>query len=238
VLVGVKSVKYARQIAPVLAAAAVYAAMWLGYRQGWAWLHAVDTYCLRALHNVGVMHPLWVQFWELFCDVFSPGTFRLLAAAMAVVAWLRRQVRAALLLLVSVEFSELVSQTAKGLANRPRPATAFMLESSSAFPSGHALGSIVGVLALLTVLPLFSRRSEAAGPAVLGGLIMLAVGFGRVALDVHYPSDVLAGWALGYVFFALCRVTCGVKGRRLRRRQVSDPGPAAAAQPPACLPPA
>ncbi|MGH9480074.1 MAG: phosphatase PAP2 family protein, partial [Terriglobales bacterium] len=30
------------------------------------------------------------------------------------------------------------------------------------------------------------------------------VGFGRVALNVHHPSDVLGGWALGYLYFAVC----------------------------------
>jgi undecaprenyl-diphosphatase len=33
---------------------------------------------------------------------------------------------------------------------------------------------------------------------------VLAVGFGRVALNVHHPSDVLGGWALGYLYFAAC----------------------------------
>ncbi|MGH3560643.1 MAG: phosphatase PAP2 family protein, partial [Mycobacterium sp.] len=38
----------------------------------------------------------------------------------------------------------------------------------------------------------------------VGALIVVAVGFGRVALNVHHPSDVLAGWALGYVYFLVC----------------------------------
>jgi undecaprenyl-diphosphatase len=36
-----------------------------------------------------------------------------------------------------------------------------------------------------------------------GVLIVVAVGVGRVVLNVHHPSDVVAGWALGYVWFVL-----------------------------------
>ena len=74
----------------------------------------------------------------------------------------------------------------------------------SSFPSGHALGVLVSVLALLAlfwqVMPVQWRRPLAA----LGGFVIVAVGVGRVALNVHHPSDVLAGWALGYAYFVLC----------------------------------
>jgi undecaprenyl-diphosphatase len=134
----------------------------------------------------------------------------------------------------SVELSELVSETAKRLAGRPRPVTAFVHESSSAFPSGHAVGSIVGVLALLTVSAPFSSRVWAVVVAVVGALMVLAIGFGRVALNVHHPSDVLAGWALGYLFFVLCRLISGVGSWRLRRHRVAGPVPGSAGSPPAC----
>ena len=223
-----------RWAASLLAAAAVYVAMWLGYRQGWDWLTAVDSSCLRVLHDVGVDHPLWVRFWGVLCDVLSPGTFRLLGAVATVLLLARRRWRAALLVLVSVEVSELVSQTAKELANRPRPETAFVHASSSAFPSGHALGSIVGVLALLTVSSPLIGHSVRVIASIGGALIVLAVGFGRVALNVHHPSDVVAGWALGYLWFWLCWVMSAVGKPRLHRHRVSALEPEVAASQSAC----
>jgi undecaprenyl-diphosphatase len=187
-----------------LAAADGYAAMWLGYRQGWGWLNVVDSSALTAAHDAGVKHPGWVQFWDAVCTVFAPSTFRLLGVVAAAVALARRRLRAALFVLVSVELSELVTQLAKGLADRPRPATALVTAASSSFPSGHALAAMVGMAALLTLsLPALSHSARVAA-VVVGALIVAAVGLGRIALNVHHPSDVLAGWALGYLYFLMC----------------------------------
>ena len=156
-----------------VAAAVVYAAMWLGHRQGWMWLHAVDSSSLHALHDVEVKHPWWVRFWDVVCTVFGPPVFRLLGAVAVAAVLVKRKLRVALFLLVSVQFSELVTWAAKGLAQRPRPATALVPASSSSFPSGHALAATVGVLALLTVLfPLLSQRTR---------VVAAAVGVGRPA---------------------------------------------------------
>jgi membrane-associated phospholipid phosphatase len=183
-------------------AAVVYATMWLGYRHGW--LGAIDLPSLHALHDIGSKHPLWVHFWQVACTAFGPTAFRVLGAVVIVVALAKRNLRAALFLVVSVEFSGFVTGVAKDLARRPRPTTKLVGESSSSFPSGHALAVMVGVLALLTVLlPLMSRAIGVVAMTV-GALIVVAVGFGRVALNLHHPSDVVAGWALGYLYFAVC----------------------------------
>lgn len=233
-MVGVRPT--AAVVISAVAALAVYAAMWFGYRQGWGWLNTVDSSSLRALHDLGVKHPLWVRFWDVFCDVFSPTTFRLLGAVVVVVELVRRKLRVALFLVVSVLFSGLVTQVAKGLAHRHRPATALVKAAASSFPSGHALGTMVGVLSLLTVLlPLLSPRAGVAAAAV-GALIVLAVGFGRVALNLHHPSDVIAGWVLGYLYFLLCLVATGL-GWRCRRRACGR-GQECAGPQPVCPPPA
>jgi membrane-associated phospholipid phosphatase len=48
------------------------------------------------------------------------------------------------------------------------------------------------------------RRPLRAWLVALGALTVIAIGIGRVVLNVHYPSDVLAGWALGYAYFVAC----------------------------------
>jgi membrane-associated phospholipid phosphatase len=202
-----------------IAAAALYGLVWLGYRLHWNWLDTMDSSALNPLHSYGIRHPAWVTCWNVFCTALSPAAFRLFALVVAVVEVVRRNIRTALFLVISVGLSGPVSVLAKGLADRPRPATALVQSPSSSFPSGHAVGVMVGVLALLTVLlPLLRGRLRVAAIAV-GAVVILAVGVGRVVLNVHHPSDVLAGWALGYVYFCICLLLVGPTRRRSEGRR-------------------
>jgi len=191
-------------IAAEVAAVIVYAAMWVGYVQNWAWLGAVDAGLLRVFHDFSVTRPGWVSFWVSFCIVFGPSGFRVIALVLIVVALLRRNLQAALFLVVSVELMGFVTEVAKRIAGRPRPATALTDAVSSSFPSGHALGVVVGVLALLTVTWPFIGQRLRIPLAVLGAALVFTVGFSRVVLNVHHPSDVVAGWALGFLYYLLC----------------------------------
>jgi membrane-associated phospholipid phosphatase len=187
-----------------LAAAVIYAVMWLGCCRHWSWLHGADWSLLDAAHDVGVKHPAWVRFWDGVSLALGPDPLRLLGIVAAVAALVQRNVRAALLLLACAPLSGLVTVAAKGLVNRPRPSTRLVAAASSSFPSGHALEATAALLALLAfLLPMMSRAIGRVAAAV-AALSLLLVGAARVALNVHYPSDVLAGWSLGYLYFLLC----------------------------------
>jgi membrane-associated phospholipid phosphatase len=185
-------------------AAALYALTWTGYVLQWNWLTAIDSSTLDALHRHGVAHPGWVTAWAVFCTVLGPTAFRLIALIVIVVALVRRNLRVALFLVISVELSGLVTEIAKQASDRPRPVSALVTAPSTAFPSGHAVGVTIGVLALLTVALPVSRRSLRGWLIALGAVVVVAIGIGRVVLNVHHPSDVLAGWALGYAYFVAC----------------------------------
>ena len=194
----------ARLVGLAALALAVYVLMWVGFAQQWHWLDVTDRSALDALHTFGIAHPGWVAFWDVFCTVLGPTAFRLFALALIVVALARRNLRAALFLVISVELSGLVSEAAKAAANRPRPAEALVHAPTTSFPSGHALGVMVGVLALLTVVLPVVRRPLRVWLIAVGAIVVVAIGLGRVVLNVHHVSDVLAGWALGYVWFVVC----------------------------------
>jgi undecaprenyl-diphosphatase len=130
--------------------------------------------------------------------------FRLVTVFVIIFSLVRRNVRIAMFLVISVELAGIITEIAKYAADRPRPASALVHAPSSSFPSGHALGVMVAVLALLTIVLPLVRPSLRAWLIGLGAVIVFAIGIGRVVLNVHHPSDVIAGWALGYAYFVAC----------------------------------
>lgn len=186
--------------------------MWIGWVRGWNWLAAVDTSTLEIGRRLGDEHHGWTTFWHVWCTVFSPVAFRIVTVGLIVHAFARRRVRTAVFLIVCVEMSALLTEVLKGLADRPRPATAMVDALSTSFPSGHALGTMATVLALGAVYLSGVRRSVRPW-LVATGVVVLTVGIGRVALNVHHLSDVVAGWAMGYVYFVVCLLILrGIRG--------------------------
>ena len=118
--------------------------------------------------------------------------------------WMRRdQRRAAWVLTASVAAAELTLTALKFGFGRMRPAAPGLLLPDASFPSGHAFHAAFayGLLALA-----LGRRLQHRGlRAALGTLalsIVLLVGSSRLALDVHYATDVLGGLLLGGAWLA------------------------------------
>jgi membrane-associated phospholipid phosphatase len=189
----------------VLVAVLLYAVLWVGHHQHWTWVGAFDWSLLNPAHDIGIKHPGWVRFWVAVSFVLGPVPLRLLGLAAALIVLVRRRVRMALLLLACAPFNGFVTMIAKDMAGRPRPATALVAVPETSFPSGHATEATACVLALLTLLlPMMKSRPIRIIARVVGALAVFTVGVARVALNVHHPSDVVAGWALGYVYFMVC----------------------------------
>lgn len=120
---------------------------------------------------------------------------------------------AAVLLAGTALGSEGITQILKVVFHRTRPQAYFGLVSPAnySFPSGHAITACCfwGVLAAILAARARSRWAKAGlwiSAAALAGL----VGFSRVYLGMHYPTDVLAGYALAVIWVAAVRAGYGV----------------------------
>jgi len=122
-------------------------------------------------------------------------------------------------LLVAFVGSQLAVALLKEGFERPRPpyGSAVPLPESFSFPSGHAGGGVAafGAAAVLVSKRLASPRARTA-VWVAAGALAFASGLSRIALNLHYVSDVLAGWCFGLAWLAAC-----ILGRDLVRRRTA-----------------
>jgi undecaprenyl-diphosphatase len=129
--------------------------------------------------------------------------------------------RGALLVVVTLAGAGLLNGLLKFSFARVRPAAFFdyPLPESASFPSGHALfaASVFGGLAALLAVRLRSRVLEVVVWLVALVLIGL-VGLSRIYLGVHYPSDVLAGYAIGIIWVTAVAFGDRLVSHRRRRR--------------------
>ena len=140
-----------------------------------------------------------------------------LLAAAAGAAWLayRRRYRDALLLAGLLVSERLVVGGLKLVFDRTRPDPAGHLVAvhTMAFPSGHSANAMALGLGLALLLPEPGRPRSLAIAA--GLLFALVVGLSRPILGVHWPSDVLGGWAIGALWtLLLVRLAAGTSPPR------------------------
>lgn len=165
----------------------------------WPPLLRVDRGVRDSLNDYAVTRPGFVQVMQFISDAGSAPVW---AGVLAVVVgWLlwRRLPRLAMFVGVTAAGSALLNAAVKSGVHRLRPVLAHPVaqEHGLSFPSGHSQSAMVGFAVLLIVfLPMLHgawRWTVAAAAAVA----VLAIGFSRLALGVHYASDVAGGFAIG-----------------------------------------
>jgi undecaprenyl-diphosphatase len=173
--------------------------------------HAFDQSVLLALREPGdtgnPVGPAWLE--AAMADVTALGGYAVLTLLVAGVAIYLLSIgkRATALLVVGAVVSGTVASALLKLGfDRPRPDLVAHLShaQSSSFPSGHAMLSAVTYLTLGVLLARVhkTRRTKIIVMTYAITLTLL-IGASRVYLGVHWPTDVLAGWALGAAWAAL-----------------------------------
>jgi undecaprenyl-diphosphatase len=152
--------------------------------------------------------PRWLEEMARdFTGLGGVGILGLITAASVVYLLMMRKRHAAVFLAVAVGGGILLSTLFKAGFDRPRPDLVAHLAQvyTASFPSGHSMMSAVAYLTLGTLLARL-HKGRVVQAFILGVaiLITLLVGASRVYLGVHWPTDVLAGWAAGAAWACLC----------------------------------
>lgn len=168
-------------------------------RAKWTPLLSVDNSARDELHRYTVEHPAFATAMKMMSTAGSAPVY--LTGFALVAAWLlyRHRPRPAVFAVVTVTGSAVLNALVKRAVQRARPVVADPVTTTTglSFPSGHAQSAVV-TYATLLLLFWSAMRSVCRRVAVtVAAVIVLGIGLSRVALSVHYVSDVLAGYVLG-----------------------------------------
>jgi undecaprenyl-diphosphatase len=178
----------------------------------WLWseiaegeLAAIDQAILLAFRQSGdsqtMAGPSWLRQTMLdFTTLGGTTILTMVITGSALFVYLKGARHMAFVILGATISGALVVTLLKNFFQRPRPMLVdhLVVEHSASYPSGHAANSAIIFLTIavlfLRVEPSLKTRIFVLATAIF---LTLAVGISRVALGVHWPSDVLAGWMFG-----------------------------------------
>jgi undecaprenyl-diphosphatase len=155
----------------------------------------------RAVWRFFVHHEFLVSFAKLYTQWGVMSILSPLALLVGIALFMKyRLVAVAIIPMVSLQVNDVLTASAKAFFGVVRPPQSEWLAGAGggSFPSGHTANTTALVIALALVLA--SRvPSNEARRWVFGGAALLVslMGWSRLALNVHWLSDVLAGWVLG-----------------------------------------
>jgi undecaprenyl-diphosphatase len=186
----------------------------------------VDEALLLALRNPAdhsdPIGPGWLE--EMGRDLTalgSMGVLTLITGAALGYLLLAGRNRTTLFTLIAVSGGMLLSTVLKMGFDRARPDLVphGSIVYTASFPSGHSMMAAVTYLTLAAILTrVHAEPLLKAYLLIVAALITLLVGLSRVYLGVHWPTDVLAGWAAGAAWASFCWLVA----RWLQRRQVVE----------------
>jgi undecaprenyl-diphosphatase len=172
---------------------------------------AWENTALTAIHNA--LSPTLDTPAIWWSRIFHPQLLIVASTLLAIGYSLRRQWRWTILTLATVAGAQLINTIVKAIIQRPRPALwpTLTVETSTGFPSGHAMTSCAFAALLLLILWPTRWRTPA---LAIAALWITFTALARLTLGVHYPTDILAGWSLTLAWVATLWLLLGIE--RLR----------------------
>lgn len=191
---------------------------------------------------MGAHHSPGLDAVMLEVTSLGTGTVVLMVVAVAALFLVLTQHKYSAILLLASTFGGIVLNGVLKLGfNRPRPSlfVPAVHTVSSSFPSGHAMSAAIVYSTVAYLAARLHRRKWARWLVMTAALVLIAlISFSRMYLGVHYPSDVIAGVAVGLAWAGFCMATLeAIQKFWLRRdprilREESPAPPGLASSPP------
>ncbi len=145
-----------------------------------------------------------INVFFIFLGEYSKIIMIIIAIAVAVLLYLEKRKKQSLVFALTLGAGLILEQIFKFILERGRPAVQLILENDYSFPSGH---SIFSIILFSFIICFYKDKIKNRAIKVLFILIniflIILIGFSRIYLNVHWLTDVIGGYALGFFLFCL-----------------------------------
>jgi membrane-associated phospholipid phosphatase len=206
----------------VLLAAVPFGLLVLLLRAKASWLGDADIDTANALHSYALDHRGFTKAMKVLSFIGSSPVWIVLLGAVFLWLLSRRLKRLAVFVALTAIGSSVLNGLIKTAVGRARPALPDPVSTAigKSFPSGHTQSAVVGygilLLVFLPAIPVGRRVLVGAFAA----LMVLLIGFSRIALGVHYLSDVIGGVIIGFAWLLMMTAAFSGWRRDLGKRPV------------------
>ena len=168
-------------------------------RERVGWLRTIDLRTAEDLHTYDEAHPWFVTTMKVVSDSGSTPAWIGILTIVGLGLVYRRLYRLTAFLTVTAIGSSVLNAVLKNVVGRSRPVFDHPVATATgkSFPSGHTQAAVVGYgILVLVFLPATARRWRPVTIAAAAAMVVL-IGFSRVALGVHFVSDVVGALIIG-----------------------------------------
>ncbi|QED47141.1 phosphatase PAP2 family protein [Cytobacillus dafuensis] len=160
-------------------------------------------------------------FFKLFNVLGSTIGTGIISLFVIGLLWvIKRDYAGMALLALAISLGNLLNMWLKEIVGRPRPEVEHLVNVKSfSFPSGHAMmGMILYMLIAYFIMNNVRSNVTKWFVVIMAGMMILFMGISRIVLQVHYPSDVAAGLALGFIWTFIWITLYEIVKGKLKRR--------------------
>jgi undecaprenyl-diphosphatase len=166
-------------------------------------IHYFDQTVIQWIHSFRPYLTSIMKFFTFFGSIDALCLFLLISSSLMI--WKRKHWEA-IFLIIGIGGGGIFNLLLKWLFQRQRPTFHRLIEETGfSFPSGHSMGSFIFYGMLCMVLIVFIESIPAKASIILITVFLIfMIGLSRIYLGVHFPSDVLAGYAAGGAWLTIC----------------------------------